>query len=62
MHIALIHNNIEAYLFVTSETILKHLHDLSYLIYMSQGPRDGEMWDFGAGRMKLGNNHFIAIV
>ena len=35
---ALIHNNIEAFLFVTTETILKHLHDLSYLVYMSHVP------------------------
>jgi hypothetical protein len=29
---ALIYNNIEALLFVITETILKHLYDLSYLI------------------------------
>ena len=35
---ALIHNNIEAFLFVTTETILKHFCDISYYVYMSQVP------------------------
>ncbi len=32
----MIYNNIEAFLFVITETILKHLHDSGFLDYMSQ--------------------------
>jgi hypothetical protein len=35
---ALIHNNIEAFMFVTTETILKHFLGRSYYVYMYQVP------------------------
>ena len=36
---ALMHNDIKAFLFVPTETILKHLHDLCYYVLLVPGPQ-----------------------
>jgi hypothetical protein len=55
---ALIHKYIEAFLFATTETILKHFNDLGYYVYISQVPRVCEMWDFGVGEKCRINHHY----
>ena len=42
-----------------TETILKHLHDLYYFIFLSQVPRECEMWDFGKVNQKYETALFI---
>jgi hypothetical protein len=51
---ALIHNNIKAFIFVPTETILKHLYDLIYLVYMFEIPEIGlndGFWGWGNRKM-----------